>query len=190
MSRRKLPLRRLAPRAIATRWLATRWLAAGAALVALATATDEARAQFSEPCEAVCAATLGASSFVFAMGTMAVVGRLEGGYTTKTGPAVTFASAFLASVGTGIALNSNGDRQRRAIYGSALGAAGGAAVGLAAESLMGENTEAGRWAATLIGGALGVVAGGIVGAATYDGGPAAEPTLTFVGPPIALSLGR
>lgn len=160
--------------------------ALGAALLAAAVLfPPDVEAQFSSPCEAACALTLGASGFVFAMGTMAAVGRLEGGYTTKTGPAVTFAAAFLASAGTGLALNGNGDRQRRAIYGSAVGAAGGAVVGLAAETLIGEHDTASRWAATLVGGAFGVMVGGIVGYTTYDGIAAESPSFTFVVPAIS-----
>lgn len=162
----------------------------GVALTLLLAGREDARAQFTEPCQAACAVTLGASSFVFAMGTMATVGRLEGGYTTKTGPAVTFAVAFLAASGAGLALNGNGDRQRRTIYGSALGAAGGALVGLAAESLIGEHDTSSRWAATLVGGAIGVIAGGIVGGTTYEGVNAQTPALTVVAPPIAFPAGR
>lgn len=154
------------------------------------TPADVVEAQLSDPCEVACAATLGASSFVFAMGTMAAIGRLEGGYTTKTGPAVTFAGAYLALVGAGFALAGNGDRQRRAVYGSAIGAAGGAVAGFAAESLIGESDTASRFAATLVGGALGVVAGGIVGASTYDGVGGQSPTFTFVSPPLSIPFGR
>ncbi|NNF13709.1 MAG: hypothetical protein HKN72_10810 [Gemmatimonadetes bacterium] len=161
----------------------------GVALTLLFAGGEEARAQFTEPCQAACALTLGASSFVFAMGTMATVGRMEGGYTTKTGPAITFAVAFFAASGAGLALNGNGDRQRRTIYGSALGAAGGALVGLAAESLIGEHDAASRWAATLVGGAIGVIAGGLLGT-TLDGVTARRPELTVVIPPIAFPTGR
>ncbi len=160
------------------------------ALGAFLIPADNVEGQLSDPCEIACAATLGASSFVFAMGTMAVVGRLEGGYTTKTGPAVTFAGAFVASVGTGLALSGNGDRQRRAVYGSAIGAAGGALAGLVAESLIGESDTASRFAATLVGGALGVVAGGIVGASTYDGVAGQRPTFTVVSPPLPIPFAR
>mgnify|MGYP006969368783 FL=1 len=145
---------------------------------------DPAEAQLTSPCEAACAVTLGASSFVFAMGSMAAVGRLEGGYTTETGPALTFTLAFLTSVGAGVALQGNGDRQRRAVYGSALGAVGGGLVGLAAESLTSEHDTASRWAAPLLGGAVGGVAGALAGATTYDGIPGQAPTFSFVAPPI------
>lgn len=161
-----------------------------ACIAVLVSAPDETQAQFEDPCQAACAVTLGASSFVFAMGTMAAIGRLEGGYTTKIGPAITFAGAFVASAGTGVALAGDGDRQRRAIYGSAIGAAGGAALALAAESFVGEHDTASRWAAILIGGAAGVVVGGIVGATTYDGVPSRGPAFTVVSPPISLSLIR
>ena len=147
-------------------------------------------AQLSDPCEAACAATLGATSFVFAMGTMSAIGRMEGGYTTKTGPAVTFTGAYLASAGAAFALSGNGERQRRAVYGSAIGAMGGAVAGLAAESLFGESDTASRFAATLVGGALGVVAGGIVGASTYDGVGSQRPIFTFVSPPLPIPFAR
>lgn len=164
--------------------------AAVAALALLLASGDEARGQLTGPCQAACAATLGASSFVFAMGTMASVGRLEGGYTTKTGPALTFAGAFLASAGAGVALQGDGDRQRRAVYGSALGAAGGALAGLLAESLIGEHDSASRWAATLVGGALGVIAGGIVGATTHDGGGGGDSATTSAAFSVRVPAGR
>lgn len=149
----------------------------------------EARAQFAEPCDVGCALTLGLSSGIFATGVTAAVGRLEGGYTTKAGVIVTWSAGFAVATGAGIALQGDGGRQRRAIYGSAIGAAGGALTGLALESLVGESTEATRWAATLIGSAVGVLAGGIVGAAGYDGPEAAGPTFTLVGPTLSLPVG-
>ncbi|MDX1495789.1 MAG: hypothetical protein R3253_17090, partial [Longimicrobiales bacterium] len=128
------------------------------------------------------------TSGVFATGVTTAVGRLEGGYTTKPGVIVTWSAGFVVAAGAGLALHGDGGRQRRAVYGSAIGAVGGALAGLAVESLVGESTEATRWAASLIGGGVGVLAGGIIGAAGYEGPATPGPTFTLVGPRLSLPL--
>lgn len=152
-------------------------------------AADRAHGQLSEPCRLRCALTLGVSSTALATGTMTAVGRLKGGYSTTGQAIATWSLAFAAGAGAGIALGGDGERQRRTIYASALGAAGGALAGLALESLIGESDTASRFAATLIGAAVGVVAGGAIGALTRDAPGGASPAPTFVGPTLSLPVG-
>lgn len=145
--------------------------------------------QLSDPCRVRCALTLGFSSAALATGTVTAVGRLKGGYSTTGQALAIWGLGFAAGAGAGIAFEGDGERQRRAIYASALGAAGGALAGLALESLIGESDTASRFAATLIGGAVGVVAGGAIGALTREVGGGASPALTFVGPTLSLPVG-
>lgn len=168
----------------------TRLLTVGISVLAWAgPGSAEARAQLSGPCQVRCALALGASSGALATGTMTVVGRLKGGYST-TGQAITsWTAGFVAAAGAGMALAGDGERQRRAIYGSALGAAGGALAGLALESMIGESDTASRFAAALIGSGLGVVAGGTIGALTHDGAGQPSASLTLVGPTLSLPWG-
>lgn len=149
----------------------------------------QARGQLSEPCRVRCALTLGVSSTALATGTMTAVGRLKGGYSTTGQAIATWSLGFAAGAGAAIALGGDGERQRRAIYASALGAAGGALAGLAIESLMGESDTASRFSATLIGGAGGVVVGGAIGALTRDDAGGVSPALTLVGPTLSLPVG-
>lgn len=161
-----------------------------AALVWLGPGGAEALAQFSDPCEVRCALVLGGSSAAFGTGVMIAVGRLNGGYSTTGEGITTWSIGFAAAAAAGMALAGDGERQRRAIHGSALGAVGGAVAALAVESLVGDGDSASRFAATLVGAALGVAAGGAVAAATHGGdGSAGAPTLTFVGPAFSLPFG-
>ena len=153
-------------------------------LAAFVSTVVPAEGQFSDPCGAGCALVLGASSIVFATGTMTAVGRLEGGFSTRRSGVVSWSAGFLAATGAGLGLQGNGARQRRAVYGAGLGGVGGALLGLATGSVLGESTAANRWAATLIGAALGVAAGGIIGATGYDAPQGAAPALTLVAPSI------
>lgn len=172
--------------------MAGRWsVTAGLTLaIALAASPDHARAQLTDPCSVACGLTLGASSFVFATGTMTTVGRLRGGFSRK-GPAVlSWGTGFVVAAGAGLALHGDGDRQRRAVYGSALGSAVGAVAGLAARSLVGESTAAERVAATLVGAAVGVAAGGLVGALSYEDPAPVGTGFTVLGPTFTIPIGR
>lgn len=166
----------------------TRLVVVTLAMLAALTARP-ATAQLTDPCRTACALTLGASSFVFATGTMTAVGRLHGGYSTRRGAIAAWSVGFVAAGVAGVALQGNGERQRDAVYGSALGAAGGAALGLVAGSLVGEATATTRWVGTLIGAAVGVVAGGFVGAAGHAEVRETATALTLVSPPIPVSFG-
>ena len=126
-------------------------------------------AQFSHPCDWVCGATLALDSYVVASGTAAAAGRSMGGFSRVSQGLISWGSGFVLTTATGVALQGNGDRQRRAIYGGALGGAAGGLIGLALESAIGESTNATRLSSSLIGAGLGVLAGGLIGAITLDG---------------------
>lgn len=138
------------------------------ALPILAATPRGASSQLTDPCGAGCGVLLGASAFTFANGASAAVGRSVGGFETGVAAGVVWAASFVAVAAAGAALSGDGDRQLRAVQGSALGAVAGAFVGLAAESLTEEATPTTRLAATLIGAAAGVLAGGAVGALTHE----------------------
>jgi hypothetical protein len=158
--------------------------------IALTALPKGARAQLTDPCSLACGLTLGASSFVFATGTATAVGRLQGGFSTQTPAIVSWGTGFVVAAGAGLALHGNGNRQRRAVYGSALGAAAGALAGLATRSLVGESSAAERVAATLVGAAVGVVAGGTAGALSYDDPTAPGTSLAVIGPSFSIPVGR
>jgi len=126
-------------------------------------------AQFSHPCDWVCGATLALDSYVVASATAAAAGRSMGGFSRVSQGLISWGSGFVMTAATGVALQGNGDRQRRAIYGGALGGAAGGLFGLALESAIGESTNATRLSSSLIGAGLGVLAGGVLGAITLDG---------------------
>lgn len=165
-------------------------LAAFALAIALAATPTDARGQLTDPCSLGCGLTLGASSFVFATGTTAAVGRLQGGFSTKEQAILWWSAGFVTAAGTGIALHGDGGRQRRAVYASALGAATGALAGLAARSLVGESSTAERVAATLVGAAVGVAGGGVVGALSYEDPAAPAAGLLVVSPTFTIRVGR
>lgn len=144
-------------------------MAALAVFVPLLLSTPRtASGQVTDPCDAWCGALLGANAFTFAMGTSVAVGRAAGGFHTVTAGGITWAASFGAVLAAGAGLSGDGHRQRRAVRGAALGAAGGALAGLAIESISG-STATTRFAATLVGAAAGVVVGGVVGALTHEG---------------------
>lgn len=158
-------------------------------LCLLAASTD-AGAQLSDPCRVECALVLGASSVAFAQGAATVVGRAKGGYSTRLQAITVWSAGFLVAAGAGIGLHGDGERQRRAVYASGVGALAGGLAGLALESLVGERDTASRFAATLIGAAAGVVTGGVIGAIGHDGDPDAAPAPTIVTPILSIPLGR
>ncbi len=127
-----------------------------------------AGAQLSNPCDLECGLVLGATSFVFASGTATAVGRMNGGFTSTRDGIVAWTAGFVAALGGGILLAGNGERQEQAVYAAGVGAAAGAVVGLATESLLGDSTGATRLAATLIGAAAGALTGGVYGALSWD----------------------
>jgi len=151
---------------------------------------SDAAGQFSHPCGLECAVVLGAVSVTFATGATAAIGRLEGGYHTAPQAATVWIIGFTAAGVGGTALSVRGVRQRDGIYGAAIGAIGGAVVGLAAEAFIGHGTSSTRWAASLIGAAAGVLVGGAVGALSAD--PTAEPHATpaFSTPVLSIPIGR
>lgn len=168
---------------------AARWRTLVLAIALAATPTD-ARGQLTDPCSLGCGLTLGAASVVFATGTTAALGRLQGGFSTKEQAILWWSAGFVTAAGAGIGLQGDGGRQRRAVYASALGAATGALAGLAARSLVGESSTAERVAATLVGAAVGVAAGGVVGALSYEDPTAPAAGFLVVGPTFTIPVGR
>lgn len=167
-----------------------RWLAALAFGVALVASPSGVRGQLTDPCSLGCGLTLGVSSVVFATGTTAAVGRLTGGFSTRNQAILWWSAGFVTAAGAGVALHGDGDRQRRAVYASALGAATGALAGLAVRSVTGESSTAQRVAATLVGAGVGVAVGGAVGALSYEDPTTPGAAFTFVGPRWTIPLGR
>ena len=139
-------------------------------LIAVLVATPSpAAAQFSEPCGVGCAATLLLDSYIVASGTAVVVGRSMGGFSRTGQGVISWGSGFAVTAAAGVALRGDGDRQRRAVYGGAIGGAMGGLIGLAFESAIGEGTNADRLSSALIGAGIGVLVGGVIGAVTLDG---------------------
>lgn len=137
-----------------------------------------AGAQLTDPCGVGCTLVLSASSFTFATGTMVAVGRARGGYSATDQAILAWTGGFLTAAVTGVALRGNGERQRRAAYGSGLGALGGAVAGVAVESLLEGGMPSRRWAAALVGAAAGVAVGGAIGAVTHEGSDAPAPAFS------------
>lgn len=137
-----------------------------------------AGAQLTDPCGVGCTLVLSASSFTFATGTMVAVGRARGGYSATDQAILAWTGGFLTAAVTGVALRENGERQRRAAYGSGLGALAGAVAGVAVDSLLEGGTPSRRWAAALVGAAAGVAVGGAIGAVTYEGSDAPAPAFS------------
>jgi len=162
----------------------------GVAVAVLLAAPGEGAAQFSVPCAVECALVLGATSFAFASGTTAAVGRLKGGFSTSRQGIVAWGSGFVAAAGAGIALSGNGARQEHAIYLAGLGALSGSLVALASESLIGSSTSEQRLAATLVGAAVGALVGGAYGALTWEETvPSGAPASTVLGPVFSFPVG-
>ena len=132
----------------------------------------EAAAQFSDPCGAACALTLGATGMVAATGTAVAVGRLAGGLSTTSDGLLAWGAGLAVVVGGGIALHEDGARQERAVYAAAIGAASGSLVSLGVAALNDGSDGARMLAASLIGAAAGAVAGGVYGALSHDEGSA------------------
>lgn len=145
-----------------------------------------AGAQLTDPCDVACTVVLGASSFTFATGTMVAVGRARGGYSAADQAIMAWTAGFLTAAVTGVALRDDGARQRRAAYGSGLGALGGAVAGVAVESLVDGSTPSRRWAAALVGAAVGVAVGGAVGAVSHQAEPPAPSPAFSVSLPLGL----
>ena len=124
-------------------------------------------AQFSDPCGAACALTLGATGVVAATGAVVAFGRLEGGMSTTSQGAWTWGMSFAFVVANGIALSGNGEQQRRGVYGAAIGSAVGSLVWLGVAATADRNDGARLLAASLIGAAAGAVLGGVYGAVTH-----------------------
>ena len=150
-------------------------------LAAFLTAPSQVEAQFSEPCGTACAVTLLLDGYIVASGTAVVVGRSMGGFSRTSQGIISWGSGFAMTTAAGVALQGNGDRQRRAVYGGAVGGAMGGLIGLALESAIGEGTNADRLSSTLIGAAIGVLVGGVIGAVTLDGieDPTPSPLLSL-----------
>jgi hypothetical protein len=166
--------KRPASRRAASRRAAFLTAALAVALPLVVSTPRPASGQLTEPCDTWCAVLLGANAFTFATGASVAVGRGAGGFQTVSAGGVTWGASFGAVVAGGAALSGDGHRQRRAVRGAAVGAAGGALAGLALESLTGSTTTT-RFAATLMGAAAGVVVGGVVGALTHEGTDSSAP---------------
>jgi hypothetical protein len=145
-------------------------------------APREAAAQFTNPCDVTCAAALGATGAVAATGAVVAIGRLSGGVSTTAQAAWTWGASFAGVVGAGIALQRNGERQERAIYGAALGSAVGSLVSLGLTATGSRHDGARLLAASLIGASAGAILGGVYGAASYRDATSGFPltaTVTF-----------
>lgn len=141
-----------------------------------------AAAQLSSPCEATCALVLGLSGYAVGTGAVVAWGRHTGGLSTSGQALRLWVSGFAMTVGSGMALSGNGERQERAVYGAGLGLIAGSAVGLVLGSIGSEGDGARRIAGVLIGAGAGALIGGVFGALSYDegSGPAvAVPLLAF-----------
>jgi FtsH-binding integral membrane protein len=130
----------------------------------------ESAAQFTEPCAAACALTLGATAAAAATGTAVAVGRLSGGFSHTTPGALAWGAGFAVVVGAGIALQGEGARQERAVYAAAIGAAAVSLTSLGVAALNGGSDGAGLLASGLIGAAVGALAGGLYGALSHESG--------------------
>jgi len=166
------------------------WIGATVAAIIVGSVPSEGAAQFSDPCSVECAVVLGATSFAFASGTAAAVGRLKGGFSTARQGMVAWGSGFAFAAGAGIALSGNGARQEHAVYLAGLGALSGSLVALASESLIGDSTSEQRLAATLVGAAVGALVGGAYGALTWEEEAASgTPTNAIVSPVFSIPVG-
>jgi hypothetical protein len=155
-----------------------------AMLVALLTAVPGANAQLSGPCGTACGVVLGATAFTAATGTVVGFARASGGISTPREGLGIWGAGFAAVIGGGVALQGDGHRQRRAVYGAGIGALAGSLLGLGIESTRASSDDASRLAAALIGAAVGTLVGGVYGAVTYPGQEIySEPT-----PVLALTL--
>jgi len=149
----------------------------------LFTAPDSATAQLSDPCEAACSLVLGVTGYAVATGALVAWGRHTGGISTDKEGMWAWGTGFVLTVGGGVALGGNGERQERAVYAAGLGVLAGSAVGLAVGSMRPDSNGTTRLAATLIGAGAGALIGGVYGALTHDqegaGAPRPVPLLTF-----------
>jgi hypothetical protein len=143
-----------------------------ALIVCAAFGPRNAAAQFSDPCRAACKVTLGATGVVAATGTIVAVGRLSGGFATTSQAAWVGGAGLVAVLGAGVALRENGERQERAIYAAAIGAAAGSLASFGIAALTDDSNGARMLAASLIGATAGTVLGGVYGALTHDDGSA------------------
>lgn len=140
----------------------------GVAMLILGPLTPgSAAAQFSDPCGAACALTLGATGVVAATGSVAAFGRLGGGMSTSSQVLWTGGISYALVVGSGMALSGNGERQERAVYGAAIGSAAGALVSLGVAAIADRSDGTRLLAASLIGAAAGAVLGGVYGAVSH-----------------------
>lgn len=130
---------------------------------------DSATAQLSDPCEVACSLVLGLTGYAVATSTLVAWGRHTGGISTSSEGLWAWGAGFALTVGGGVALGGNGERQERAIYAAGLGVLAGAAVGLAVGSIRPGGDGANRWAATIIGAGAGALIGGLYGALSHDG---------------------
>ncbi len=126
-------------------------------------------AQFSTPCETRCALVLGASSYAVGTGALVAWARSSGGISTGREGLWIWASGFALTVGSGIALSSDGRRQERAVYGSGVGVLAGSAAGFLVGTF-GAGSGPRPLATALIGAGAGALIGGLFGALTHDGG--------------------
>lgn len=143
----------------------------GVVAVSVATlghAPEPVAGQLSVPCELSCGAVLGASALGVGMGALVVWARQTGGVSTQKEAFLVMGGGMTLAVGGAIALEGNGRRQERAVYGSGLGMLGGAVAGLGIAALVAEIDAPRAYSAALIGAGAGALVGGLVGALTYE----------------------
>ncbi len=155
------------------------------ALILLAFALQPAsvEAQFSGPCQIRCGLVLGASSYAVGVGALVAWSRHTGGISSASEGTRIWASGVALTLGGGIALSGNGERQQRSVYASGVGLLAGSAAGLIAGSIRSDGDGARTVAVTLIGAGVGALIGGLYGAVSYDGEAGLPSTDT---PPVPL----
>jgi len=122
---------------------------------------------------------LGATAFTVATGAAVAFGRHTGGISNIEQGLGIWSAAFVLSVGGGLALGSNGERQEQAVYAAGIGALAGSLVWLGIESSLDQSTGARKLAASLMGAAAGALVGGVYGALSYDEPNGGSPASVF-----------
>ena len=143
------------------------YFAAAALVAVLNFPAAELNGQFTSPCDVRCALVLGGAGYAVGTGTLVAWGRASGGISTYTEAIALWGGGFAVTVGAAMALNGNGARQERAVYGAGLGVLAGSAAGVLVGVARAKGDGAYVVAATLIGAGAGALAGGIYGALSH-----------------------
>jgi len=147
-----------------------------------AVSPSSAAAQLSDPCHASCAVVLGLSASAVGMAGLVASARHSGGVSTVPSALAIMGGGFALSLGAGLALGGNGDRQRRAVLSSGVGIVGGSLAGIALSALRSGSDGPRLLAGALVGAGVGVLIGGVYGALTYDAPTTTLPQSALVVP--------